>query len=372
MFLSQERKLLEQHVPGLDDYLANAGLSKLEEYSAYKLKDIIKEYNLPDLFIPIKFGGRGIDPYESIRIQRAIASRAPSLALMLTMHNFTVSFNVSLADYVPCCAQLLSDAAKNNLLIGSAFAEGRFGAGILDSTVYIEEHNGGYLISGSKKPCTMASTMDIITVGIAKKLANGDKATGMAILDIHSPGVTQKPFWKIPTLSAADNNELLFDNVWVAKDQVLLGDKDDAEMNEIVSAGEVGGLCWFEIMACTSYLGAVSAMAEHVLHNSNADVSERAQMGGDIETAQCALDGAVRLILTEPHDQALLARVLMVRYSLQKVIALTAMYASEMVGGLAFIKNNEMSTLLTACRFLAFHPISRKAAEPMLAQWLCE
>ncbi len=370
MFLAQERELLETCIPGLDKFLETQGLSHLEGCSSQELKSIIKDYGLANLWIPKQWGGKGIDPYIGIRIQRAIAVRAPSMALMLTMHNFTVCFNSSLAAYVPCCAQLLRDASTSNLLIGSAFAEGRYGAGILDSTVYIEEHQGGYLISGSKKPCTMASSMDLITVGVAKKLEDGSKVTGMAILDINTQGVSQRHFWNIPLLAASDTNELHFDNAWVPKEQVLLGDVNNKEMADIVAAGEVGGLCWFEIMACASYLGAVSNIAERVVSNPRIDAHERARIGGELEFAQSALDGAIRLVMTDVHDQALLARILVVRYSIQDIIARCAMHAAEMVGGLAYIDNTEVSTLLSACRCLAFHPISRKAAEPLIAQWL--
>jgi alkylation response protein AidB-like acyl-CoA dehydrogenase len=370
MFLAQERELLEAYIPGLDHFLTTQGLSRLEGRSSQELKSIIRDYGLASLWIPEQWGGKGIDPYVGIRIQRAIAACTPSMALMLTMHNFTVCFNSSLAAYVPCCAQLLCNASKSNLLIGSAFAEGRYGTGILDSTVYIEEHQEGYLISGSKKPCTMASSMDFITVGVAKKLEDGSKVTGMAILDINTPGVSQRHFWNIPLLAASDTNELHFDKAWVPKEQILLGDINDQEMTDIVAAGEVGGLCWFEIMACASYLGAVSNLAERVVSNPRIDAHERAKLGGELEFAQSALDGAIRLVTTESHDQALLARILMVRYSVQDIIGRCAMHAAEMVGGLAFIENNEISILLSACRCLAFHPISRKAAEPLLAQWL--
>ncbi|MGA7812322.1 acyl-CoA dehydrogenase, partial [Caballeronia sp.] len=315
-------------------------------------------------------GGRGISPYDGIRIQRAIGARSPSMAVMLTMHNFTVGFCETLAEAVPCCANMLRHVASDNLLVASAFAEGRLGAGVLDSTVYVTRDGDGFRINGSKKPCTMAGCMDIITVGVAEVGADGNKRTGMAILAGDLPGISRHAFWKVPLLAAADNNELRFENVRVSADQVLLAGDDDAEIAEIVALGEVTGLAWFEIVATASYLGAASALAERVLTNVRVDPHERALLGSELETAQAALDGAVRLMQTAPVDQSLLARVLLVRFAVQRIIERSAMHAAELAGGLAFVRDGEIINLLTACRCLAFHPISRKAAEPMLAQWL--
>jgi alkylation response protein AidB-like acyl-CoA dehydrogenase len=370
MFLQEERTLLNTIVPGLDALLQREGVLQMESKTPEQLKKIMQDFQLLSLWIPAEYGGKAIPPRKAIRLQTAIASRAPSMALMLTMHNFTVSFNTSLAKTFSCSAELLRKAAHTEMLIGSAFAEGRYGAGILDSTVFVEETGGGYLINGVKKPCTMASVMDIITVGVAKKINDEEKLTGMAILDRASAGVSSKPFWKIPLLEAADNNELCFDNAFVAKDQVIFPDPDDLELSQLVGMGEVSGLCWFEIVACASYLGAVSSLAERVLSNSRIDSSERTALGAELMLAQAALDGAINLMENDCCDRPLLNKVLLIRFAIQKIIERCAMHAAELVGCLSFIKDTEIMSLLAACRCLAFHPISRKAAEPFLAQWL--
>jgi alkylation response protein AidB-like acyl-CoA dehydrogenase len=370
MFLAESRAVLEQFAPGLDAVLARHGLSALEAMEPYELKALMRDFGLPALWVPRTLGGGGISPYDGIRIQRAVGARSPSMAVMLTMHNFTVSFSASLADSVPPCAEMLRQVAADNLLVASAFAEGRYGAGILDSTVYVTRDGDGFKINGSKKPCTMAHCMDIITVGVAELCADGRKRTGMAILTGDYAGVSRHSFWNVPLLAAADNHELRFENVRVNSDQILLAGDDDADFAQIVAVGEVIGLSWFEIVATASYLGAASALAERVLSNQRIDSHERALLGSELEAAQATLDGAVRLMETASPDQSLLARVLLVRFAVQRVIERCAMHAAELAGGLAFVRDTEIIVLLAASRCLAFHPISRKAAEPMLAAWL--
>lgn len=370
MFLAESRAVLEQFAPGLDAVLARHGLTALEAMDPHQLKAFIRDFGLPALWVPASLGGGGISPYDGIRIQRAIGARSPSMAVMLTMHNFTVSFFNSVAEMVPSCAQMLQQVASANLLVASAFAEGRHGAGVLDSTVYVTRDDGGFTINGSKKPCTMASCMDLITLGVAQLCADGSKRTGLAIIAGDHPGISRHFFWNAPVLAAADNHELRFENVRIGDDQLLIAEDGDADFQAIVSMAEASGLAWFEIMATASYLGVVSGLAERALSNPRVDAHERALLGGELEAAQATLDGAVRLMETSPADQSLLARVLLVRFAVQRVIERSAMHAAELAGGLAFVRDTEIINLLAASRCLAFHPISRKAAEPMMAAWL--
>ncbi|MBW9107787.1 acyl-CoA dehydrogenase family protein [Paraburkholderia phenoliruptrix] len=370
MLLQDSRAVLEQYAPGLDGELAEQGLLVMEGKEPAAIRALIRRYRLPRLWVPSSLGGAAISPYDGIRMQRAVAARAPSMALMLTMHNFTVSFCNALAAYVPCCERMLRDVAHDDLLVASAFAEGRRGAGILDSTVYMTPDGADFLIDGSKKPCTMSGCMDIITVGVAVKTPDGGKRTGLAVLPAGEPGVTQRPFWSVPLLAAADNHELRFDKVRVSADQVLLAAEGDNETAQVVASAEVLGLCWFEIVASASYLGAVSGMAERVVADTGVDETERVLLGGELESAQAALDGAVHLMQTCEPNESLLARVLMIRFGVQRIIERCAMQAAELAGGLAFVRDRELMTQLAISRCLAFHPISRKAARPLLAAWL--
>jgi alkylation response protein AidB-like acyl-CoA dehydrogenase len=371
MFMNESRQMLERYAPGLDAVLAEQGLMAAEARTPAELKQLISRYRLPGLWVPTEYGGAGISPYDGIRLQRALGARCPSMALMLTMHNFTVGFCRSLAPFVPSCALMMRQVASDHLLVASAFAEGRRGAGILDSTVFMTPaSDGGYVINGRKKPCTLAHTADIITAGVAIELPGGVKRTGMAVIPGHAAGIKRHTFWQVPLLAAADNHELEFQNVAVSADQVVIASDDDAQTQAIVAAGEVTGLCWFEIVASASYLGVASALAERVLLDDRVDAAERAQLGGELEFAQAALDGAVHLMQTSEPEQSLLARVLAVRFGVQQIIERCSMRAAELAGGLAFIRDMEISTLLAMTRCLAFHPVSRKAAEPMLAEWL--
>jgi hypothetical protein len=61
---------------------------------------------------------------------------------------------------------LIERVAKQNLYFSSGFAEGRTESNILESCMQVKSTDGGLIISGSKKPCTLSSSMDLMTASI--------------------------------------------------------------------------------------------------------------------------------------------------------------------------------------------------------------
>src|SRR4051794_39227302 len=89
-FLKTERALLERYLPGLDRALQQIPLQVLEGRENPAIR-MLKEARGPALLIPKQYGGLGATAVEGMRILRAIGSRAPSLGIAFTMHNFSVS-----------------------------------------------------------------------------------------------------------------------------------------------------------------------------------------------------------------------------------------------------------------------------------------
>src|SRR5437764_9661743 len=89
-FLREERDLLERFMPGLDAALKAVPLNVLEGRGNPAIK-MFKEAQGPGLLIPKRYGGMGATSPEGVRVLRAVASRSPSLGIVCTMHNFSVS-----------------------------------------------------------------------------------------------------------------------------------------------------------------------------------------------------------------------------------------------------------------------------------------
>src|SRR5450631_4145704 len=89
-FLLQERAILEELLPGLDTALSGFELMEMERPGNPSIA-AFREHGGPGLLIPRDLGGRGANPLQALRAQRAIASRAPSLTVATTMHHFTIA-----------------------------------------------------------------------------------------------------------------------------------------------------------------------------------------------------------------------------------------------------------------------------------------
>lgn len=369
MYLSIERQTLERYIPGLDAILAETPMGVLEDRKTGLLPRLFKQSGAAGLVVPRELGGQGCSALDTIRIQRAVGSRCPSLAVMLTMHNFTVGFCARLEAQVPAVSEMLRAVANESLLVASGFAEGRPGAGILDSTMYLTHVNGGYRISGSKKPCSLTHCMDILTAGVALKDADGNKRTGMAIISASTPGIKRQHFWNSSVLAAADSHEVVLEDVFVSQDRVIIADGTDEQLEQSIRIAEIRGLSWFQLLVTSSYLGIASALLERVFNQNKGDLGERTRLFIELENAMTALEAAAHWLEMDQIDEALLPKMLVVRLAAQSAIERSSILATELLGGLSFITAPEIGYLYSASRALAFHPIGRKAAEPLLMEY---
>src|SRR4029079_7342248 len=129
---------------------------------------ILRDLEGTAILIPVEHGGKGVTPVEAIQIQRAVATRSPSLAIAMTMHNFSVATLVEYLFYGDYTVSLLQQIAGGQLLVASGFAEGRTGTSILAPTMKATPvEGGGYRINGSKKPCSLSNSMHILTASVA-------------------------------------------------------------------------------------------------------------------------------------------------------------------------------------------------------------
>ena len=147
-----ERDTLDSYIPGLDKYLNGIPLLDLEQPGNGALRKF-RELGGPALLVPAEYGGTGASLLDAVRIQRAVGSRSPSLAVATTMHHFSVASLVELtaADNGFEWAMLMA-VAENSWLLSSGFAEGKPGQHILTPTMRGVPTDGGITVSGAKKP----------------------------------------------------------------------------------------------------------------------------------------------------------------------------------------------------------------------------
>lgn len=365
-FLKRERTTLEQFLPSLDSKLAEITLAEIERPGNPGLA-LLREVEGTAILIPTEYGGKGATPVEAIQIHRAVASRSPSLAIAMTMHNFSVATLVEYLFYGDYTVELLKHISAGQLLVASGFAEGRTSSSILDPLVKATPRDGGgYLINGSKKPCSLSNSMHLLTASVAVPNASGNgNRRAVAVVPADAEGLTRRPFWKSTVLGGAESDEVILTDVQISDEALFF-----PEIEDTLDAVEAGGFLWFELLVSASYLGVASALVERVIAGKRGDGPERVQLAIEAEGAFSALEGVARAMQTGDRGETILVQSLLVRFSIQQAIERISARAAELLGGMAFIGSPDVAYLLAASRALAFHPPSRLSVAPAIDGYL--
>ncbi|MFD4628989.1 acyl-CoA dehydrogenase [Streptomyces sp. NPDC058284] len=358
--MNTARRTCEKHLPGLLDALAKVPLADLEKPGSPAI-DLFRSHGGPGLVIPTTYAGSGATPLEAVAVTIALGAAAPSLAVATTMHHFSVATLFSLADSLQSGGvewALLEGIVEQRLLVASGFAEGRPGRGILNPTVEARPAEKGYFITGSKKPCSLSRSMDLLTASAA--LPNADGTTDMAVLLVprQVEGLTVEPFWSSWALAGAESDEVRLKDVFVDEQQVMRTELGDAgELDELQTVGFI----WFELLITASYIGMAGALVERVVESRRGADTERAELLARYETAALLTEGTARMIMEGSVGNEGLGRALVARYGAQDAIRSAVGRAVELLGGMAFIGSGDIAYLAAASHGLAFHPPSRSS-----------
>src|SRR5215207_3010721 len=196
-FLRPARDILERHLPGLDKQLAEIPLLELEKPGNEGLT-LFRNAGGPGLLVPSDLGGLGASMVDAVNVQRAVGSRSPSLAVATTMHHFSVASLVELdASGDGLEWAMLGALATNKWLLSSGFAEGRSGQHILSPTMRATVTDGGLIVNGSKKPCSLTWSMDLMSASVAVADPDGGPdRSAVVLIPASSDGIERKPFWQ--------------------------------------------------------------------------------------------------------------------------------------------------------------------------------
>ncbi|MEU7905454.1 acyl-CoA dehydrogenase family protein [Actinoplanes sp. NPDC049118] len=363
-FLENERLTLAKFLPGLDELLAGFPPDELERPGNPGIA-AFKRCGGPGLLVPPEHGGAGAGALDAIRVQRAIGARSPSTAVATTMHHFSMASLVVLSrDSQGFEWMLMEGIAREGKLLASGFAEGRPGSSILAPTMSAESTDDGLRISGVKRPCSLARSMDLLTASVLVPRRDGPgEQLAIALVPSESDGLTVSPFWSSFALAGAESEQVTVDDVFVPEELVI---RVDAPPGQTMDALQIAGFVWFELLITASYLGAASGLVERALHNARIPPGERARLLIEIEAAAGALENVARQVVDGALDQELLAACLIARYAVQDAIARLTPRAVELLGGLNFMSSDEIGYRAACVHALALHPPSRgRMAEPL-------
>lgn len=363
-FLRREIELVDSLTPGLLAKLDAIPFAQMEGRGSPAL-EIYRGANGPALIVPEEYGGIGARPVEAIRYQRAIAAIAPSMALATNMHHFTVALLTDFAVTSPQIRHLLRNTAASQLHLASGFAEGVTAQSTLNPTMIARPNATGYVLNGSKKPCSLSRSMDILTASVGIQCAKGASRFAVAIIPANTNGLTVRDFWTIPILAGSESEEVILKDVFVGQQNMFLpGDETD------YTSLQAGSFIWFQILTASCYLGIGSALMIQLIETQKGSPDGRVEVACELEGAMATLEGVACSFQSGDRSDAVVARALFARYSVQQALMRMASRAAEMLGGIAFMSSEKVSYLMTAVRCLAFHPPSQSAAAASLDNYL--
>ncbi|CAL9538121.1 Isobutylamine N-hydroxylase [Actinosynnema sp. ALI-1.44] len=367
--LETAREACERFHPGLLGTLESLPMTEREAADS-PVVEMYRKHSGPGLLVPAQFGGMAAGPLEATRVQRGLASVSPSLGVATVMHHFTVAMLFSLAQTAERLTAtqfaLLSSVAGDRLLLASGWAEGRTDQNILAPAVVAEPVEDGYRVNGSKKPCSLSQSMDVLTASV--NLTDSDGWSGLALLLIRadSPGIDVTPFWTTPVLAAAQSHEVRMTDVHVPRNLVIRSTLEDQQsLDDLQRAG----FTWFELLTSAAYVGAASSLVDTVLSRKRGSDSDRGALAVRMEAAVDLVEGAARALEDGVTDDEAVAKVLVARYASQDLLSSTVAQAVELLGGIAFIRQPEVAYLASAVHALAFHPPSRGSVAAQLADY---
>ncbi|WP_434599885.1 acyl-CoA dehydrogenase [Streptomyces sp. A5-4] len=364
--LDEAREVCDKYLPGLLSELARIPLAGLEKPGNRGL-ELFRASGGPALVIPKSYSGSGASPLEAIQVTRAIGAAAPSLAVASTMHHFSVATVFTLAESLRSSGvewALLEGIATQNLLVSSGFAEGNPGQGILSPTVGGVRKDGGIVVNGSKRPCSISRSMDLLSASVSVRAEGGGSETVLMLIPADTPGVSVHPFWGSNVLAGAESDEVQLTDVFV--DDRLVVPTDTGERGELDELQSVGFM-WFEMLITSCYLGMASALVERAFASGKLSAELVADLGVRIETAAQLLDGIARHLMAKEGDNAALTKAMIARYGAQEAIVDASKRAVEALGGMAFISSPDVAYLASACLCVSFHPPSKSSTSRALA-----
>ncbi|MDH6623279.1 alkylation response protein AidB-like acyl-CoA dehydrogenase [Streptomyces sp. LBL] len=375
-FLERERTTLAKLLPDLDPALRETPLMELERPGSPGVR-LFRDSGGPGLLVPESHQGRGATALDALRVQRAIGSRSPSLAVATTMHHFSVATLVGLGHLGQVGGQtdglewmLIEGVASTNRVIASGFAEGRGGAGILEPSMTATVTEDGIRINGVKRPCSLSRSMDVLTAGVMvpREDGQGDELA-VALVPAGSEGLSVSGFWSSAFLAGAESEQVTLTDVLVPPELLL---RTATSAGQRLDELQTAGLVWFQALMTGSYLGAASALVERVLLNDRIPEHERVRLFVETEAAMAAAEGIARRIDTGDLGESALSQALCVRYGVQDTLGRIVPRAVELLGGLNFMTSDEIGHLAACAHGLSLHPPSRPRMTGPLADYLAD
>ncbi|SDF98636.1 Acyl-CoA dehydrogenase [Sinosporangium album] len=311
-----------------------------------------------ELAIPREFGGAGAGLVEVASAQRALAARDPSVAIAVNMHSFTVGL---MADYWrrhrDTSWMLLEGIAGSHALVASAFAEPGGSPNFMSSRSSAIETDKGYRVSGTKYPCSLASTATLVCLTAR---VDATDETILALCPAASPGLTVEGDWPSLGMAASDTAKLVLRDVEL--DDRLVFHRGPAD---VIDDTVVSGMVWFAVLLSATYHGVLSSLLDLAYQQvaKSGQYGVRVALLGRATRELLTLGGACRQLGRDFEEglvagRAALATAVGLRATLSEVRDRVVSAVTPVVGSRLYTRDHPAAGLLVDSLAAHHHPPS--------------
>ncbi|MFI6284833.1 acyl-CoA dehydrogenase family protein [Streptomyces sp. NPDC051018] len=327
----------------------------------------VAESGFAALAVPREFGGSGAGLVEVASAQRALGTADPSAAIALNMHSFTVGL---MTDYWlrhrDTSWMLLEGIAGSQALVASAFAEPGGSPNFMSSRSSATETGKGYVVSGTKYPCSLASTATLVC--LTAHIEASDE-TILALCPAGSPGLTVEGDWPSLGMTASDTARLVLRDVEL--DERLVFHRGPAD---VVDDTVVSGMVWFAVLLSATYHGILTSLLDLAFRQVSASgqYGPRANLLGRATRELLAFGGACRQLGHDFEDgrisgHAALAAAVALRATLSDVRDRVVSALTPVVGSRLYTRGHPAAGLLVDSMAAHHHPPSLLVCDRVVA-----
>ncbi len=328
--LSDEQQMVRQAVRSFTEKEVEPVASKMDHAGQFPASLVKKlgEMGLMGAFIPMEYGGSGMDLVTYVIAMETISKSWASLGVIMTVNNSLVCDPIHRFGNAVQKEDYLKPLARGECLGCYALTEPGSGSDSGAMTTRAVQDGDDYILNGTKRFITNGSHADIAILYAVTDPSLGKKGISAFIVETSRPGFVVEKVEKKLGLRGSDTAELVFQDCRVPKEN-LLGDKNQGF--RIALATLDGG----RIGIAAQSVGIAQACLDH----SIAYAKERKQFGKSISYFQ-----AIQWMIADMKTEIDAAQLLTWRtaWLRQQGLPVTAsasqakLYASEMCNRAAY------------------------------------
>lgn len=324
------------------------------------------------LGIPAGFGGGDGGLLELAAAHREIAIVDPSAAIGLAMHSLSIGLMVQHWRRRRDLSWLLLEGVREKrALVASAFSEPGGSSNLLRATTTAEEVADGYVVTGRKYPCSLATTARLFCFN-AQVVGTPDVIVGLC--PSNAPGVSIGSPWTAIGMRDSDTRSITFDRVTV-DERLVFYRAEPTAFDEI----SIEGLVWFSALMAATYHGVLTRLADHLRSavrtideltaprppDHSRAIAGRA-LGAALSLGSLVQTVAGSVAAGSSPDRTALARSLALRTAAASAVDEMVAACRLVIGGRTYDAGHETAQLILDALAIHHHPPALAVADDLL------